>query len=373
MEHLTGRLGFCCKWVSAEHGLPLETYADEKRRAPFETPMNQGGVQIKRLRALATTEQEAVISAMVVRNVETLWRQLHWIAQLPPGQRMFRITSTFLPASAMPEFAEIHGGRAVREALSGLAGVRDFATANGIRLGTHPGQHTVLSSPDEEKVANSIADLEYHGELAAWMGYSGGWHPDGYTVNIHANVRQDPGLIAFAARLDRLSDQVRNLLTVENDEFSCGLDDILASPLPARIPVILDIHHHWVRSGEHIMPDDPRIAAVAASWRGVRPLAHASFPRPETVLPVLGLPAQAQPGLVSRDALVAAGARLAGEHGIRSHADLPWDEATSRWALSHLSWADIEIEAGGKNLASAALARLLEGGSLLETGPVADA
>ena len=68
------------------------------------------------------------------------------------------------------------------------------------------------------------------------------------------------------------------ILTVENDEMSFGLDDLL--PLADAVPIVLDLHHHWVRSqGEYLRPDDPRIATVIGSWRGVRPVAHISVSR----------------------------------------------------------------------------------------------
>jgi hypothetical protein len=43
---------------------------------------------------------------------------------------------------------------------------------------------------------------------------------------------------------------------------------------------------------------------------------------------------------------------------LRAHSDFYWNDAVNRWALSHLSWADIMCESKGKNLASFELANL---------------
>ena len=37
---------------------------------------------------------------------------------------------------------------------------------------------------------------------------------------------------------------------------------------------------------------------------------------------------------------------------LRAHSDFMWNEANNKWALTHLEWADVMVEAKGKNLAS---------------------
>ena len=146
----------------------------------------------------------------------------------------------------------------------------------------------------------------------------------------------------ICAGLARLSADARGLLTVENDEVSFDLDSLL--PLMDDVPVVLDLHHEWLSSGgRYIEPDDPRIARVAASWRGVRPVSHISVSR-EEVLP--GHAADALPDLA---ALVAAGHSV---RDLRAHSDTMWNEAVNDWVVRHLAWTDIEVEAKLKNVAS---------------------
>jgi UV DNA damage endonuclease len=42
--------------------------------------------------------------------------------------------------------------------------------------------------------------------------------------------------------------------------------------------------------------------------------------------------------------------------GLRAHSDDIWNRALGAFAAAHLAWADLEIEAKDKNLASAAFA-----------------
>ena len=210
-----------------------------------------------------------------------------------------------------------------------------------MRLGLHPGPFCVLASPNPAAVENGVSELEYHTDLFRWMGLAGGWHPHGTHVNIHIGSNAT-GVEGFRANLPRLSADARGLLTVENDEVSFDLDSLL--PLMDDVPVVLDLHHEWLSSGgRYIEPDDPRIARVAASWRGVRPVSHISVSR-EEVLP--GHAADALPDLA---ALVAAGHSV---RDLRAHSDTMWNEAVNDWVVRHLAWTDIEVEAKLKNVAS---------------------
>ena len=206
------------------------------------------------------------------------------------------------------------------------------------------------ASPNPAAVRNGLDELEYHTELMRLLGHAGGWHPGGAHINIHVGGTAT-GVEGFRAGLSRASADARGLLTVENDEVSFGLDALL--PLADALPIVLDLHHHWISSaGEYIEPDDPRIERVRASWRGVRPVSHISVSR-EALLP--GHPADRRPDFA---ALVAAGASA---RDLRAHSDGMWNGAVNAWVGRHLAWTDIEVEAKLKNIASHQLAEQVRG------------
>ena len=109
------------------------------------------------------------------------------------------------------------------------------------------------------------------------------------------------------------------------------------------VPTVLDIHHHLIREGEYISVNDERIRRVIDSWRGTRPTIHYACSREDV--------------LVGHDPLVAPDMAKLLESGhkkqkLRAHSDFMWNKASNKWALEHLEWADIMVEAKGKNLAS---------------------
>jgi UV DNA damage repair endonuclease len=205
----------------------------------------------------------------------------------------------------------------------------------------HPAQHAILASDNPGALANGLHDIEEHAEIFAMLGYGAGWHPHGASVNIHGGARS-AGIEAVRTNLARLSEGARNLLTIENDKISFGLDDLLN--VAGQVALVVDLHHHWIHSrGEWLQPDDPRIECVRESWRGVRPLAHISVSR-EALLD--GHDRDTLPEFARLEAAGLSAAKL------RGHSDRMWNHAVNALVERHLAWTDVEVEAKAKNLAS---------------------
>jgi hypothetical protein len=112
--------------------------------------------------------------------------------------------------------------------------------------------------------------------------------------------------------------------------------------------VVLDIHHHWIRTGEYIQPDDARVLQVMDSWRGVRPAIHYSVSREDLLV---GHDSDCKPDLTQ---LLEQGFK---KQRLRAHSDFYWNQACNRWALSFLPKFDIQCESKSKNLGSTLLAQ----------------
>lgn len=336
------RLGFCCTFI------PDADPAHRTLKAAKDAAklMNLGTVTMAHLQRLGPAERRKKLEDVVRHNLAALERQIAWVAARPPLERLLRMASSLLPGYTHPTAVPLYAEPSLRALIeAGLARIGERARAGGVRLSMHPGPFCIIASRNPNAQANGIAELEYHAEAMAMLGYGSGWHPQGAHVNIHVGGRE-PGIDGFRENLSLISETARNLLTVENDESLFGLDAVLR--LGERIPVVLDLHHHWVESrGAYLEPDDPRIQAVIASWRGVRPVSHISVSR-ESLLPdhdPAALPdyaALSESGHSWRD--------------LAAHSDLMWNEAVNALVARHLAWSDFEIEAKGKNQASVPLA-----------------
>jgi UV DNA damage repair endonuclease len=204
----------------------------------------------------------------------------------------------------------------------------------------HPGQFVVLASINPGIVQRSIEEFEYHADMARYMGY--GRKFQDFKINVHISGRLGPDGIRDAYK--KLSNEARNCITIENEENSWGLDDCLT--ISDVVPIVMDIHHHWIREGVYITPEDDRVQRVIDSWRGVRPTMHYSVSREDY--------------LVDHDTTIMPDYTTLLESGykkqkLRAHSDFYWNQKTNEWAITFLKQFDMMCESKGKNLASMAM------------------
>jgi UV DNA damage endonuclease len=110
--------------------------------------------------------------------------------------------------------------------------------------------------------------------------------------------------------------------------------------------LVMDIHHHWINTGEYIEATDDRVKRIIDSWRGQRPVIHYSVSREEHLN---GHATDTAPSLLS---LMESGHKKA---KLRAHSNFYWNTAVNDWALSFWDQFDIMCESKAKNLASFAL------------------
>jgi len=176
--------------------------------------------------------------------------------------------------------------------------------------------------------------------MAKWLGF--GLTFQDFKINVHISGRAGTQGIRDAYK--RLSPEARNCITIENEEISYGLDDCLS--ISDIVPIVLDIHHHFIREGEYISPNDPRVQKVIDSWRGVRPVCHYSVSREDLLL-------NYDPNdLPVMESLLEQGYK---KQKLRAHSDFYWNTAVNKWALKFLDHFDLMCESKAKNLASFAL------------------
>lgn len=320
------RIGFCCKTLDPT-GAPIPE-------------LNFRGTTVAWLNRQTPAQAQQRLWQIMCHNLNCVQGLIQRLAQLPESHRLVRLGSDLLPVFTEPTWCSYWQQTEVRSHYTAvLAQLGQLARASKVRLSFHPGQFCVLASESEQIRQRSCAELEYHALMAQCMGYGASWHDSGFKINIHLTGRA--GVQGFAASLRKLSDVARNLITVENDEYSSGLDTVLQ--LESDVALVLDLHHHWCRTGEYLDPADARVQRVQASWRGVRPALHYSLSR-ESVLVQ-----HSTDQMPCRSSLQQQGFST---HKLRAHSDYYWNQACNQWALSFLPNFDLVCESKAKNLAS---------------------
>jgi UV DNA damage repair endonuclease len=323
------RIGFACKWAEI----------NKKGEIVSEETTKTGGTThawAKRQKSRQTVEDKLIESAK--RNITATHTLVKRVAQLEPSLRMVRLTSDMLTFYTLDEYKPFWQRPDVRDSLARwFAPIGETARQHDVRLSFHPDQFVVLASDREEVVNKSIEEFEYHVDMAKWMGFCRKFQD--IKINVHISGRQGPAGIISA--LSRLSPEARNAITIENEEMSWGLDSTIE--LAGHLGLVLDIHHHYIKTGEYIQPNDDRIKRVIDSWRGVRPVIHYSVSREEY------LPTHSTKELPNHQLLLEQGLN---KQKLRAHSDYMWNDAVNDWAHTHWQWGDIMVEAKAKNLAS---------------------
>ena len=323
------RIGFACK-ISEDTPKGIVAVDSMNFKATTVAWLNR---QLQRSVAVSKLEQ------ILTHNLSALRKSIEYIATLPEQLRMFRIGSDLLPVYTHNDWSWFWAQSDIRALVEReLNSIGEIARQNHIRLSMHPGQFTCIVSDRPEVVQSSISELEYHGDIIRWLGF--GKHKLDFKLNIHLSGKL--GVDGFLQAYNQMSTEVRNSITLENDEYQQGVDSLVT--LGKYAGIVLDIHHHLIKEGVYIQSTDPVITQIIDSWQGVRPVIHYSQSKREYI-------ARFDDCLPSLDQMM----QHANKSKLRAHSDFYDNVHINQWALTHWEWADIMCESKAKNLASTRL------------------
>ncbi|WP_027308080.1 UV DNA damage repair endonuclease UvsE [Caloramator sp. ALD01] len=156
------------------------------------------------------------------------------------GIYLFRISSDIIPFGGHKintydwdaEFKDI------------LIKIGEYIKNNNIRVSMHPGQYTIINSPDNSIVENSIREIEYHTLFldSLELDYT-------HKVVLHiGGVYKDKSsaMERFCKNFNLLSQSSKKRLVIENDEKNFNIDEVLDISNRISIPAVFDILHHSI-------------------------------------------------------------------------------------------------------------------------------
>jgi len=322
------KIGFACKWIDHAGQVNGIKPTDDCKK------YNTGTTTVAWLRRQTTDVANEKLWNLMVQNIEATYRLVERVGELDEHLRMVRISSDLLPVYTHNDFKHFWHQTDVRDyAARHFAEIGRIARNRGVRLSFHPGQFCCIISDNPDVVYRSLEELEYHTDMLRWMGYGKTFQD--FKCNVHLSGRL--GVDGFNAVWNQMSPELRNCLTLENDEYQKNINELLK--LKDKVAIVLDIHHHLISDGEYISTTDSRIKHIIDSWRGVRPVIHYSQSRDEYI----GEFSNRIPTLTEM-------LSISNKSKLRAHSDFYTNQHTNNWALQHLEWADIMAESKSKNL-----------------------
>ncbi len=264
------RLGLCCSFIEAPIRFRITTVRYVKSLAE------------KKISHLAH------LGNLVESNLENLILAIKFCANHDIGA--FRIHSSLMPIYTHPEWGYDLNDLPNAKKIKLIAKkAKQEALESKIRLTFHPDQFVVLNSPDEKIVKKSIADLEYHGFMSSLLGAD--------VINIHGGGGygdKKSALKRFAKNFGRLSKNVQELLTVENDDKIFTPEELLPLCQDINIPLVYDVHHHrCLKDNLNIEQATQKalktwnreplfhLSSPKEGWEGPKPTLHHEFINPK--------------------------------------------------------------------------------------------
>jgi UV DNA damage endonuclease len=245
------RFGLCCLFVAE--------------------PVSFRTTTAKTLLSMSRRDALAKASEVCLHNAENLVLALETAQRLGIGA--FRIMSPLFPRMTHPEAGYRLEDLPDADAIAGnMAAARTFAQEHAIRLSFHPDQFVVLSSPHAHVIESSVRELVYQAFLADLTGAD--------VINIHAGgVYGDKAaaLQRLAAVYADLPEGVRSRLTLENDDISYTVRDLLPVCTDLGLPLVYDVHHH--RCNPDGLGEAEATDLAGATWKGREQYCHISSPR----------------------------------------------------------------------------------------------
>jgi UV DNA damage endonuclease len=226
----------------------------------------------KALSAISRPQQLAKLSEICLANAGALLDAVHAVSRMGVGA--FRISSPIFPRYTHPQVSygldDLPGATSIRGL---LAKVHDYKKVHDIRLSFHPDQFITISSPKSEVVDNSLRELEYQGTVAELIGAD--------VINMHgggAYGDKNATLQRFRQNFSRLSERVRQRLTLENDDRIYTVKDLHPVCLDLGIPLVYDVHHHRCNPDGLDVEQATRLAVATFERIGREPYFHISSP-----------------------------------------------------------------------------------------------
>lgn len=246
-------LGICCQWV--------EERTKRNGEVVLENIINEQSLQLGAYKNGKYSRE---------RILKTYRNNVSEILRIIPVLNANKIKSFRLSSGIFPlfEFAS-DIARHDEEILRNLANAGTQFKNAGIRVTCHPGQYTVLSSDKGSVVENAKKELEYHAWIFDQMGFD---QTPYYAINIHGGKSDRSEQLINVIK--SLPDNVRNRLTLENDEKCYNVKELNEIHSATNVPIVFDSHHFNFNDGGLSFADAYSICT--STWGNIVPLQHLS-------------------------------------------------------------------------------------------------
>ena len=173
---------------------------------------------------------------------------------------LFRISSDLVPFGSSPINTVDWKTMFAKE----FQALGEKARAYDIRLTMHPGQYTILNTPDPMVWERSVLDLRYHCDILNLMEMDQTSKLILHIGGIYGD--KQAAMKRFLTSFPKLDEDIQARLIIENDDRYYTLEDVCLLSKKLDIPVIFDNLHHDVLPSFPNQSLDEILSMVQRTW-----------------------------------------------------------------------------------------------------------
>lgn len=177
------------------------------------------------------------------------------------GIKLFRISSDLIPFGSSLA-SELPWENIYAELLNEI-GLKIVGA--GLRVSMHPGQYTVLNSPDDTVCSRAVKDLHYHEKVLSCLGLGSEHKIILHLGGVYGDKKQ--AIKRFVSRYKELTPAILSRLVLENDDKLFSIRDVLDTAIAAGMPVVYDVLHNSVNPADNVSTDIDWITRCSVTWK----------------------------------------------------------------------------------------------------------
>lgn len=187
--------------------------------------------------------------------------------------KMFRVSSSLIPFGS----SSLNTLDWQQEFKAVFRRIRHKISQHAIRISMHPGQYTVINSPDPLVVKSSIAELDYHAKIIEFLAPTANSKMILHIGGIY-NDKQAAMQRFIDVYQNELSDSIKRYLIIENDDRLYTIEDALLISNQTGIPVVFDNLHHAINPSLQTQSMSKILESVVNTWKTIdgKPKMHYS-------------------------------------------------------------------------------------------------
>ena len=161
------KIGFACKYIDLPEQVNGIKPTDDCKK------YNTGTTTVAWLNRQSKAAAEEKLWSLMKTNIYAVKKLVEKVGSLNANCRMVRISSDILPCYTHADWSYFwQRADVVQYAERAFSQVGDIARRDNVRLSMHPGQFCCIASDNDGIIARSIEELEYHANIAKWLGFA---------------------------------------------------------------------------------------------------------------------------------------------------------------------------------------------------------